>query len=313
MSDTSTEVTVVERPMELSVMEVRAQVQKVQELMRNLMKEGEHYGKSFPGDTRKNLLKPGADKLCFVFRLRADYDQEFKELGGGHREVLTRCAVYHIESGNKVAEGIGLATTMESKYRWRNASLKCPECGKEAIIKGKEEYGGGFICYAKKGGCGAKFSNNDPAIANQKLGKVENPDIADVYNTVIKISKKRAYMDAIVSATAASDIFSEDAEDEDFEGSGDTAQALAGEAAREEKRGETAKGQSGERKNILAAIGEVLQTRDKDGLPYFTDDEIARERETAKGMGEQRLLKQHERLKKQLGERRGEEEPAIYD
>lgn len=34
----------------------------------------------------------------------------------------------------------------------------CPECGKTAsVIKGKEEYGGGWVCYKKKAGCGAKF------------------------------------------------------------------------------------------------------------------------------------------------------------
>ena len=36
----------------------------------------------------------------------------------------------------------------------------CPSCGKKgAIIKGKEEYGGGYLCYKKKGGCGAKFKD----------------------------------------------------------------------------------------------------------------------------------------------------------
>jgi hypothetical protein len=36
----------------------------------------------------------------------------------------------------------------------------CPACGKKgAIIKGKAEYGGGYLCFAKKGGCGAKFKD----------------------------------------------------------------------------------------------------------------------------------------------------------
>lgn len=31
----------------------------------------------------------------------------------------------------------------------------CPECGKSnAVIKGKEEYGGGWLCFKKRGGCG---------------------------------------------------------------------------------------------------------------------------------------------------------------
>lgn len=196
-----------------SVYEVKAQVQQVQTLMRDLMKEGEHYGQSFAGDTKKNLLKPGADKLMFMFRLRPDFSQEIKELPNGHREVLTHCFVYHIESGSKIAEGVGSASTLESKYRYRNEKRKCPICGQETIIAGKKEFGGGWLCYAKKGGCGAKFDEDDPAITEQQTGKVENPDIADCYNTVLKISKKRAYVDATITATAASDIFTQDLED----------------------------------------------------------------------------------------------------
>jgi len=207
-------VAIADKQRELSVVEVKAQVTKIQNLMADLMQEGTHYGQSFQGDTKKNLLKPGADKLCFMFRLRPDFAQDIKDLPNGHKEVLTRCQIFH-ESGQKIAEGVGLATTMESKYRWRNAGRKCPHCGKEAIIPGKKEYGGGWICFAKKGGCGAKFAEDDAVIAGQQIGKVENTDIADCYNTVLKISKKRAYVDATITACAASDIFSQDADDLD--------------------------------------------------------------------------------------------------
>jgi hypothetical protein len=198
---------------ELSVKQVAAQVSKIHECMKSLMTDGVHYGQSFPGDIKKNLLKPGADKLCFMFRFRPEFVQDIKELAGGHREISTRCAVYHIDTGRKIAEGVGLCTTLESKYRWRNSAKKCPQCGAEAIIKGKAEYGGGWVCFQKKGGCGAKFRDGDPAIEGQKEGKVENPDIADTYNTVMKMSKKRAYVDAVITACAASDIFTQDIED----------------------------------------------------------------------------------------------------
>jgi len=237
MSDN--ELAVVEKPRELSVVEVKAQVAKVHTLMQELMQEGTHYGKSFPGDEKKNLLKPGADKLCFMFRLRPDFTQEIKNLPNDDMEVLTRCQIFHIESGQKIAEGVGFATTMESKYRWRNGTRKCPQCGKETIIKGKDEYGGGYICFAKKGGCGAKFKEDDPSIVNQVVGKIENPDIADTYNTVIKMSKKRAYVDATITACAASDIFSQDAED--FK---DTAESLARQAEQEEPRNVTTEDES---------------------------------------------------------------------
>ena len=43
--------------------------------------------------------------------------------------------------------------------------------------------------------------------------KIENPDIADTWNTVRKMAAKRAYVAATISATAASDIFTQDLED----------------------------------------------------------------------------------------------------
>ena len=38
----------------------------------------------------------------------------------------------------------------------------CPKCGKvKPVIKGKEEYGGGWVCFKKKGGCGATWQDAD--------------------------------------------------------------------------------------------------------------------------------------------------------
>ena len=92
----------------------------------------------------------------------------------------------------------------------------------ETIIKGKEQYGGGWLCYLKKGGCGEKYETEDKRITDQVIGKVENPDIADIYNTVKKMAKKRAFVDAMLTATAASDCFTQDIEEMVKEGLIDT-------------------------------------------------------------------------------------------
>ena len=49
--------------------------------------------------------------------------------------------------------------------------------------------------------------------SNGAKKKVENPDIADVYNTVLKMANKRALVAATLNVTAASDIFTQDVED----------------------------------------------------------------------------------------------------
>ena len=110
-------------------------------------------------------------------------------------------------------EGEGSCNSWETKYRYRSADRVCPRCGATAIIKGKAEYGGGWICFNKKGGCGAKYKEDDPAITSQPAGKVPNPDVADVVNTVQKMAQKRSLVAAVLNATNASDWFTQDVED----------------------------------------------------------------------------------------------------
>ncbi len=199
-----------------------AQVDLIQQVMREAMRSGEHYG-VIPGTERKDkdgkdisnpsLLQPGAQKLCMTFRLVPTYTVIQTDLPGDHREYRIGCVLTSIQTGAKVGEGVGTCSTRESKYRWRKSERTCPACGKSSIIKGKKEYGGGWLCFAKRGGCGAKYQDDDAAITAQMVGQMENPDIADTYNTVLKMGKKRAFVDATIQALAVSDLFTQDMED----------------------------------------------------------------------------------------------------
>ncbi|KKN79618.1 hypothetical protein LCGC14_0338220 [marine sediment metagenome] len=51
----------------------------------------------------------------------------------------------------------------------------CPQCGQPAIIKGKEEYGGGWLCWKKEGGCGAKFDSDPLVIVEEDAEPAEEP------------------------------------------------------------------------------------------------------------------------------------------
>lgn len=196
----------------LSVVDVRAQVQLIQHVMKEVMQEGQHYG-VIPGTGSKpSLLKAGAEKLCLTFRLDPQYESTEK-YDGIHLTVKSKCTLYHIPSGQRFGSGEGSCSTRESKYAYRQGSRKCPNCGAEAIIKGREVYGGGWICFAKKGGCGAKFLEKDEAITSQSTARVPNEDVADQYNTVLKMANKRSLVAAVLNATAASDIFTQDIED----------------------------------------------------------------------------------------------------
>lgn len=200
----------------MQVSDVKYRLDSIEDLMRSVMKKGPSgdYG-AIPGTGDKAvLLKPGAEKLCTLFRLSPTYTIQVTPMPKDHREYTITCTLTHITDGKVWGQGMGSATTMESKWRWRKASRKCPHCSADAIIKGKEEFGGGWLCYKAKGGCGAKFGDDDRAIVGQEVGRVENADIADVYNTCLKIATKRAMVAAVLITTGASALFTQDLDEE---------------------------------------------------------------------------------------------------
>jgi len=193
----------------MGVKDILAQVKLIQDVMRSVMHEGEHFGK-VPGCGEKaTLLQPGAQKLTMTFRLAPEYEIQETDLGREHKEYRVVCTLRN-SSGGFVGQGVGCCSTMESKYRYRGGARKCPKCGKETIIKGKAEYGGGWLCFAKKGGCGEKWGDGATDIESQSIDRVEHDNPADYFNTVLKMAKKRAFVDATITATAASDIFTQD-------------------------------------------------------------------------------------------------------
>lgn len=174
--------TIQEQP--LSVGELLTHVNTVQQVMKHVMKDGEHFGKVPGCGDKPTLLQPGAQKLMLTFRMTPDYKMEVIDLPREHREYRVICNLLN-SSGHFIGAGNGSASTMESKYRFRKGELKCPECDKPSIIKGKAEFGGGWICYAKKGGCGAKWSDDDNPFHGVSTDRVEHDNPADYYNCVV--------------------------------------------------------------------------------------------------------------------------------
>ena len=197
--------------------QMRAQESAIREFQaachRHLV-SGHDYG-VIPGTQKPTLLKPGAEKIIRLLGLSDEYDiqERTEDWEKGFFRYIIRCKLVHLGSGVLISSGLGECNTMEGRYRWRNAGRVCPQCGKEAIIKGKKEYGGGWLCFRNKGGCGAKWGDGAEEIEGQEAGKVENEDIYSLVNTVLKMAKKRAMVDAALSAGSLSDTFTQDMED----------------------------------------------------------------------------------------------------
>ena len=208
----------------MPVMDIETSMQRRQAIIdftKKVMVKDVHYGK-IPGTSKDTLMKPGAEMLGTLFGLSPRFIAETATedwTGADHSGEPFFYYRYRCElrrGDMLVGDGIGSCNSWEGKYRYRNASKVCPNCGSEAIIKGKQEYGGGWLCFAKKGGCGAKFNDGDQAIEGQATGKVKNDNPQDIVNTIDKMAQKRALVAAILIAVNASEFFTQDVEDMDF-------------------------------------------------------------------------------------------------
>jgi len=212
----------------LTVDEAVELVDQKREFMNRVMRKEEHYG-VIPGTKGKpSLFKPGAELLLSSMGLHPRYRDTAPAIedwtGADHNGepffryrrtcMITRSTGPGPEDYAVIAEAGGNCNSWEKKYRYRKADRSCPTCGKVGtIIKGKPEFGGGWLCWKKKGGCDAKFTNTDKRITDQLAEDVPNPDIADLVNTLEKMADKRALVAATLLATGCSDIFTQDLED----------------------------------------------------------------------------------------------------
>lgn len=192
----------------LGLNELKNRALMVSQIKQQIMKNGTHFG-VVPGcGDKPTLLKNGAELLCMAFKLAPEAKVEISDLGNGHREYTVTTTLVSISTGTPIATGLGSCSTMESKYRYRNVSdfekteLPIPADAKER----KAEY--------RKHGYGMKKVDGEWCWVRYKdSAKVENPDIADVYNTVLKMASKRSLVDATLKATGGSCEFTQDIED----------------------------------------------------------------------------------------------------
>jgi hypothetical protein len=224
----------------------------VNQFIAGVLVEGEDYG-TIPGtNTKKVLLKPGAEKLCSIFGLSVTYteDKIIEDWTGAEHggEALFyysyRCQLSR--GGRFMGEAIGSCNSWESKYRYRWLP--------EDLAKQRAD----FDSLIRRGGVTTKFEPNfaldkkettgryakpaqywadfEQAIkegraknVTKKLGnkeydgwemtmdqtqyRVPNPEIADTINTCQKMAQKRSLVAAVLVVTNCSDAFTQDVED----------------------------------------------------------------------------------------------------
>ena len=179
------------RPMSREVAEVRQNINVIHEALKSIMKVDTHYG-TIPGCGKPSLYKPGAEVIIALFKLSTDPVVDDMSKEGEIRyqvkvNITTREGVF-------VGSGIGECSSQEEKYMWRAAL------------------------------CDREFEVTPETFRRIKFKKMWNPtrvdeinqirvNPSDMANTILKMAKKRALIDAVLTATGASDIFSQDLQD----------------------------------------------------------------------------------------------------
>jgi len=178
----------------LTAIQIKAQVQLIQEVMAAVMVKDVHYG-TIPGTPKPTLYKPGSEKILSTFRIAA-HPKEIEDLSN-YDEIRYRVKVYGVAMENDqilFGVGIGECSSNEEKYKWRR-----PVCDQEFDETPED----------RKRLKWCKGYGDKPPYQQKQVRT--NP--SDVANTILKMAKKRGQIDMTLTATAASDVFDQDLED----------------------------------------------------------------------------------------------------
>jgi len=179
----------------LTLAQVKDQVHLLQEILKGVMTEGQHYGKIPGAGDKPTLLKPGAEKIMSTFQLWPDPEVEDLSFNDVIR-YRVKIKLINKVSGITEGAGVGECSTEEEKYKWR------------AVVS-EDEWNATDEAH-KRIKFGKKWENGKQVGYQIKQIRTNPYDLA---NTVVKMAKKRALVDAVLTATAASDIFTQDIED----------------------------------------------------------------------------------------------------
>lgn len=161
-------------------------IAQMQAVVQKTLKQGHDFGE-VPGTSKPTLLKPGGEKICMLFGLNPEYEflQTTEDYDKEFFSYNIRCTLFR--NGQPVAQGVGSCNSKEKKYRYINVDTI------------PDNYMGSSESFTDKYG--------------RTKYKINNPDICSLVNTILKMAKKRAFIDAVLQVASLSEVFTQDLED----------------------------------------------------------------------------------------------------
>ena len=175
----------------LSAQELREHKNVIAKVVKAVMQENVHYGK-IPGTDKPSLYQAGADCLLTTFHIAPSFRVE-ELTANGHVRFRVTCVGTHQTSGIVLGEGVGECSSAEEKYKWRKAI-----CDEEFEVTAETHR---RLKYAR--------GRNGSFYTIQQI----RTEPADQANTALKMAAKRAKVAMTLNVLAASDFFTQDAED----------------------------------------------------------------------------------------------------
>jgi hypothetical protein len=172
-----------------AIQETMQSIALLQGMVKDLLIRGIDYGR-IPGTPQDSLWDPGASQIISAFNCYPG-ERRMLKLEDSTEKIVVCIEVPIISraTGQVVSTGIGAASTLETKYKYRWVPNP-PEWGyDEAAIKtfktkrGKDDEGNETMLY-----------------------RIPNPEYSELLNTIIKMSSKRAEVDAAESLPGVSSV-----------------------------------------------------------------------------------------------------------
>lgn len=186
----------------LSIEQAQKTFTNLQAFIKTQMRQGTDYG-IIPGCKKPSLYKPGAEKLVFFHGLGVKLEPTSETIVDWKSSpqffnFAYRATVYNPRTMAVIATADGSCNSKEEKYAYRWVPEKqVPRGTNKEELQSKSMKGkyGAFVVY-----------------------RLDNTEIAGLNNTICKMAQKRAFVAAALIACRASDIFTQDVEEEEGEG-----------------------------------------------------------------------------------------------
>ena len=180
-----------------SVSNTLKKIAQFQAVVQSTLKKDHDFG-IIPGTPKPTLYKAGAEKVNMLMQVSPEYNflDRTMDFEKGFFNYEIQCTLFRniVQDGVliklPVAQGVGSCNNMEKKFRWTNVKEEdIPmELDKSTLKKSTNKWG-------------------------KTTYQIPNPDPYTLANTILKMAKKRAYVDATLQIAALSEVFTQDLED----------------------------------------------------------------------------------------------------